>query len=76
MKKLINLIIMLIMLFTSWRNEETDLIGSGSSCQKRFLLLKKEINKQMKQYAICGEYLNDTEEQLQNKDCNMNVSLI
>ena len=48
----------LIMLFTSWRNEETDLIANCSSYQARFFLLKDIINEQMKQYAICSEDLN------------------
>ena len=37
----------LIMLFTSWRNEEADLIGNSSSYQDRYLLLKEQIDKQM-----------------------------
>ena len=48
----------LIMLFTSWRNEETDLIGNSSSYQEQYFLLKEEIDKQMRQYAICSEDLN------------------
>ena len=35
----------LIMLFTSWRNEETDLIGNSPSYQERFLFLKDKIDK-------------------------------
>ena len=58
----------LIMLFTSWRNEETDLIGNSPSYQERFLLLKDRIDKQMRQYAICSEDLNEIEEQLHNTD--------
>ena len=58
----------LIMLFTSWRNEETDLIGNSPSYQERFLLLKDKIDKQMGQYAICSEDLNEIEEQLLNTD--------
>ena len=45
----------LIMLFTPWRNEETDLLANSSSYQERFLLLKEQIDKQMKQYAISCE---------------------
>ena len=60
----------LIMLFTSWRNEEADLIGSSSSYQERYLLLKEQIDKQMLQYAICGEDLTEIELHLQNADCN------
>ena len=58
----------LIMLFTSWRNEETDLIGNSPSYQERFLILKDKIDKQMRQYAICSEDLNGIEEQLRNTD--------
>lgn len=57
-----------ITLFTSWRNEETDLIGNSPSYQQRFLLLKDKIDKQMGQYAICSEDLNEIEEQLCNTD--------
>ena len=60
----------LIMLFTSWRNEEADLIGSSSSYQERYLLLKAQIDKQMLQYAICSEDLTEIELHLQNADCN------
>ena len=59
----------LIMLFTSWRNEDTDLIGNSSSYQERFFLLKDKINKQMRQYPICSEDLNEIEEQLHNTLC-------
>ena len=47
----------LIMLFTSWRNETTDLIKDCSSYQERYLRLKNTIDEQMKQYAICSEDL-------------------
>ena len=59
----------LIMLFTSWRNEETDLIGSCSSYQEHYFLLKEQIDKQMLQYAICSEDLTEIEQHLQNADC-------
>ena len=52
------------MLFTPWRNEETDLIANCSSYQSRFLLLKDIINEQMKQYAICSEDLNKIHEHM------------
>ena len=57
------------MLFTSWRNEEADLIGSCSSYQEHYLLLKEQIDKQMLQYAICSEDLNEIELHLRNADC-------
>ncbi|XP_068731129.1 uncharacterized protein [Montipora capricornis] len=59
----------LIMLFTSWRNE-ADLIGSSSSYQEHYLLLKEQIDKQMLQYAICSEDLTEIELHLQNVDYN------
>lgn len=58
----------LIMLFTCWRNEEADLIGSSSSCQERFLLLKEEIDKQMRQYAVCSEDVNEIEQHLHDTE--------
>ena len=60
----------LIMLFTSWRNEEADLIGSSSSYQEHYFLLKERIDNQMLQYAICSEDLTEIELHLQNADCN------
>ena len=38
----------LIMLSTSWRNEENDLIGAYSSYQEHYIFLKNEIGKKMK----------------------------
>lgn len=60
----------LVMLFTSWRNEKADLIGSSSSYQEHYLLLREQIDKQMLQYAICSEDLTEIELHLQNTDCN------
>ena len=60
----------LIMLFTSWQNEDNDLIGSSSSYQERFLLLKEEIDKQMRKYDICSEDLNEIERHLQSIGCS------
>ena len=56
------------MLFTPWRNEETDLIANYSSYQSRFFFLKDIINEQMKQYAICSEDLNKIHEHIINTD--------
>ena len=56
------------MLITSWRNEENDLIGNSPSYQEHLLLLKDKIDKQMGQYAICNEDINEIEEQLHNTD--------
>ena len=66
----------LIMLFTSWRNEDTDLIGNCSSYQEHFLLVKETIDEQMKQYAVCIEDLNAVQEHLNNEEENNNFDLI
>ena len=58
----------LLMLFTPWRNEETDLISHYSSFQEHYLARQDEINEQMKQYAVCSENLNDIQEQLNDDD--------
>jgi len=60
----------LIMLFTSWRNENTDLIGNCSSYQEHCLPLKAKIDEQMKLYAVCSQDLNEIEEQLSNMEEN------
>ena len=59
-----------IMLFTAWRNEETDLIGNISSYQEQYLLLIEEIDKQMRQYAVCSEELNEIEQNLLSTNCS------
>ena len=48
----------ILMLFTSWRNEETDLIGAYSTFQERYRAMSKSIDEQMKQYAVCNEDFN------------------
>ena len=48
----------ILMLFTSWRNEETDLIGAYSTFQERYRAMSKSIDEQMKQYAVCNEGFN------------------
>ena len=58
----------LIMLFTSWRSENTDLIRNCSSYEEHFLLIKDKIADQMKQYAICSEDLDKIQEQLSNTE--------
>ena len=60
----------LIMLFTSWRNEITDLLGSCSSYQEYYMQVKDIIDEQMKQYAMCSEDLNEIQDQLNNMDEN------
>ena len=54
----------LIMLFTSWRNEDTDLIGKYSSYKEDYLALQESIKEQIGLYAVCYEELNDVQEQL------------
>ena len=69
------------MLYTAWRNEETDLLGGFSSYQERYKALFKLIEEQMKQYALCNEDLNDIQqdmydsvapltESIEQQDCN------
>ena len=58
----------LIMLFTSWRNEETDLISNSSSYQQQYLLLAHSISEQMKQYAVYNDDLNQIEEQINDME--------
>lgn len=53
----------LLMLITSWRNEENDLIGNSPSYQEHQLLLKDKIDKKMGQYAIFSEDIDEIEEQ-------------
>ena len=45
----------LIMLFTSWRNDNTDLIGNCLPYQDYFSLFAHKINEKMKQYVVCNE---------------------
>jgi DNA replication protein DnaC len=60
----------LIMLFTSWRNEVTDLLGNCSSYQQYYTQVKDIIDEQMKQYAMCSEDLNEIQNELQSMDEN------
>ena len=67
----------LIMLFTSWRNEITDLLGNCTSYQKHYLQVKNTIDEQMKYYAMCSEDLNAIQDQLNNvEDSDENYDLI
>ena len=54
----------LIMLFTPWRNEDTDLIGKYSSYKEHYLALEEPIQDQMTLYAVCYQELNNAQEQL------------
>ncbi len=66
----------LVMLFTSWRNETTDLLKNCSSYQERYLQVKNAIDEQMKQYAICSDDLNEIQQQINNDENNDNYDLI
>ena len=54
----------ILMLFTPWRDEETDLIGSCSSYQERYLLLAQHIKGQMKQYVVCYDDFNEIQQEM------------
>ena len=54
----------LLMLFTPWRNEETDLISHYTSFQEHYLARYDEIGEQMKQYAVCTEDLDEIQQHL------------
>ena len=58
----------LLMLFTSWRNEETDLLKNYSTFEEHYLARRDEISEQMQQYAICIEDLNEVGNHLQECD--------
>ena len=47
------------MLFTPWKNEETDLKGKYSSYKEYYDALSDRIAEQMQQYAVCAEDLNE-----------------
>ena len=54
----------LSMLFTPWRNEETDLLGSFKSYGDRCMVLSNVIEEQMKQYAVCNEDFNEIQQRM------------
>ena len=60
----------LIMLFTSWRNERTDLLRHYSSYQEHYFQVKNRIDKQIKLYAMCSDDLNEIQNQLNNMEYN------
>ena len=65
------------MLFTSWRDEITDLLGNCASYQEHYLQCKNTIDEQMKCYAMCSEDLNAIQDQLKNvEDTDENYDLI
>ena len=54
----------LLMLFTPWRNEETDLLGNFASYEDRCMVLSNVIKEQKKQYAVCNEDFNEIQQQI------------
>jgi hypothetical protein len=58
----------LLILFTPWRNEQTDLMGNYSSYQEHYIARYDEIGEQMRQYAVCIEDLNEIQHHLQECD--------
>ncbi|XP_078345269.1 uncharacterized protein LOC144630776 [Oculina patagonica] len=60
----------LLMLFTAWRNENTDLLGDCESYQKRCQILKEQINDQMAQYAPYSEQLDQVLDDVQTIECS------
>jgi hypothetical protein len=67
----------LIMLFTSWRDEITNLLGNCASYQEHYFQVKNTINEQMKCYAMCSEDLDAIQDQLNNvEDSDENYDLI
>ena len=58
------------MLFTSWRNEDTDLLDNFSFYQERFLNVKDSIDEQMKLYAVCSENLDKIQGHLNGIDAD------
>ena len=58
----------LIMLFTSWRNEDTDLLANFSFYQERYLNVKDCIDEQMKLYAVSSDNLDKIQEHLNEID--------
>ena len=58
------------MLFTSWRNENTDLLANFSFYQERFLNVKDRIDEKIILYADCGENLDKIHEHLIRLDEN------
>ena len=56
------------MLFTPWRNEETDLKGKYSSYKDDYDTLSYQISEQMNQYAVCAENLSEMQQRLDSDD--------
>ena len=52
------------MLFTPWRNEETDLLGMFSSYKDHYMALSNAINEQLKKYAMCNEDFDEIQQDM------------
>lgn len=61
------------MLFTPWRNEETDLLGMFKTYQELCMLLFDIIKEQLKQYPVCNEDFSEIQQEMstveQSFDC-------
>lgn len=55
----------LLMLFTAWRNENTDLLEDCSTYMERCQILKEQINDQMSHYAASSEQLEQAFDDMQ-----------
>ena len=65
------------MLFTSWRDEVTDLLGNCLSYKKPLLQFNDTIDEQMKCFAMHSEDLNAIQDQLHSiKDNNDSFNLV
>ena len=58
----------LLMLFTPWRNKETELISHHTSFQEHYLARCDEIGEQMKQYAVCSEDLDEIQQHFNDNE--------
>ena len=58
----------LLMLFTPWRNEVTDLLRNYPSYEEHYTTRRDEISEQIQQYAICSKDLNAVGNRLQECD--------
>lgn len=60
----------LLMLFTAWRDENTDLLRNCDSYMARCQILKEQINKQMAEYAPLIEQLDQALDDIQTVEYN------
>ncbi|XP_078349889.1 uncharacterized protein LOC144634728 [Oculina patagonica] len=59
----------LLMLFTAWRDENTDLLGDSETYKERCQRLTEQINDQMSQYAPCSKQLDKVLDDVQTVEC-------